>query len=58
MFDNLYCYAPVTVVLDLIANDGAGNGGEPAVRWTIRQPYSDTNRRGKLHSSRQAEIKT
>ncbi len=58
MFDNSYCHAALTVVLDLIANDGAGDGGEPAIHWAIQQSHSETDRRGKLHSSRQAQVKT
>jgi len=35
MFDNLYRHAHVTFVHDLIANHGAGDGGEPAIYWAI-----------------------
>jgi len=58
VFENLYSHSCVTVMFYLIAYDGAVDGGEPAVNWSIRQPHGETDRRGKLHASGQAEIKT
>jgi len=43
VFENLYSHACVAVMFDLIAYDGAVDGGESAVNWSIRQPHGKTD---------------
>ena len=44
--------------LPLVANDRALDRCDRAFDWSIQQPHYQTDRRRKLHASRQAKIKT
>ena len=58
VFDNLHSHTGVTVVLCLISYDCAVDGSEPSVHRTVRQSHCKTDRRGKLHASRQTKVET